>query len=60
MSEQNSLRLVAGGKNVPMRAALAGTGAATAPGAGKADASSLIPAPAEPPRAPEQIAMLLH
>lgn len=54
LHEQNSLRLVAGGKNVPMRAALAGPGAAT----GKADASSLTTAPAEPPRAPEQIAML--
>jgi hypothetical protein len=60
LSEQNSLRLVAGGKNVPMRAALAGPGATTASGAGKADSSSLTLVPAEPPRAPEQIAMLLH
>ena len=60
LSEQNSLRLVAGGKNVPMRAALAGPGATTASGASKADSSSLTLVPAEPPRAPEQIAMLLH
>jgi hypothetical protein len=58
LNEQNSLRLVAGGKNVPMRAALAAPGAATVQGAGKVDASSATPVPAEPPRAPEQIAML--
>ena len=52
LNEQNSLRLVAGGKNVPLRSA------ATAPAKSKADVETVTPTAAEPPRAPEQIAML--
>ena len=60
LSEQTSLRLVAGGKNVPMRAKVAAAGpvAAAAAGSAKPDASAFTPASAEPAKAPEQIAML--
>ena len=60
LNEQTSLRLVAGGKNVPMRARVAAAGpvAAAAAGSGKPDASAVTPASAELAKAPEQIAML--
>ena len=60
LNEQTSLRLVAGGKNVPMRARVAAAGpvAAAAAGSGKPDVSAVTPASAEPAKAPEQIAML--
>ena len=60
LSEQNSLRLVADGKKVPLRAALAAPGPAApiATGAHKTDASTGKPATAEPAHPPEQIAML--
>ena len=60
LSEQTSLRLVAGGKNVPMRATVAAAtpAAATAASPGKADAVTASPPQAEPVKAPEQIALL--
>ena len=63
LSEQNSLRLVAGGKNAPMHAALPGKGpvsatASVSVSANKPDAAPLAPAPTEPPHPPEQIALL--
>ena len=60
LSEQNSLRLVAGGKKVPMRAALSagGPSSAKALDGGKPDAAMVTPASADAPHAPEQIAML--
>ena len=60
LSEQTSLRLVAGGKNVPMRARVAAAGpvAAAAAGSGKPDVPTVTPASAEPAKAAEQIAML--
>ena len=60
LSEQTSLRLVADGKKVPLRAALAAPGPATpiATGSHKPDVSTVKPATAEPARTPEQIAML--
>ena len=61
LSEQNSLRLVAGGKNVPMRAtvAVAAPAAAAATHAPRREASPPAPAPAEPAAEPEKIALLL-
>ncbi len=61
LSEQNSLRLVAGGKSVSMRAAAVGpAGAATAPHAPRRDAIPATPAPAEPAAVePDKIALLL-
>ena len=64
LSEQNSLRLVAGGKNVPMRTAVvapaaAATAAATTH-APRRDAIPATPAPAEPTVVePDKIALLL-
>ena len=60
LSEQNSLRLVAGGKKVPMRAAVsaAGPSPVKALDGVKPDAAMVTPASADAPHAPEQIAML--
>ena len=63
LSEQNSLRLVAGGKNVPMRTAVVAPGAAAATTTTHAphrDAIPATPAPAEPAVVePDKIALLL-
>jgi len=60
LSEQQSLRLVAAGKNVPLRvAAPAGTTAQPAPAAAAKEAPAAVPsAKAEHASAPEQIALL--
>ena len=60
LSEQNSLRLVAGGNKVPMRAAVSAGGPSPvkAPDGGKPDAAMVTPASADAPHAPEQIALL--
>ena len=60
LSEQGSLRLVAGGKNVPMRAAVSagGPSSAKALASDKPDAAVVAPAAADVPHAPEQIALL--
>ena len=60
LSEQTSLRLVAGGKNVPMRATVAAaTPAATAvANPGKAEAAASSAPQAESAKTPEQIALL--
>ena len=60
LNEQNSLRLVAGGKNVPMRATVSAGNPSSpkAPVGAKPDAAVVTPAAADPPHAPEQIAML--
>ena len=60
LSEQTSLRLVAGGKNVPMRATVAAAtpAAATAANPAKPDPATASPPQAEPAKAPEQIALL--
>jgi hypothetical protein len=62
LSEQNSLRLVAGGKNVPMRAtvAVAAPTGAAASHSPRREVSPAAPAPAEPAAEPEKIALLLH
>ena len=61
LSEQNSLRLVAGGKNVPMRTAVVGpAAAAAATHAPRRDSIPASPAPAEPAVVePDKIALLL-
>ena len=61
LSEQNSLRLVAGGKNVPMRTAVVGPAtAATATHPPRRDAIPATPAPVEPAVVePDKIALLL-
>ena len=63
LSEQNSLRLVAGGKNVPMRTAVVAPAAAAATAtthAPRRDAIPATPAPAEPAVVePDKIALLL-
>ena len=61
LSEQNSLRLVAGGKSVPMRTAVAGPAvAAAATQVPRRDAIPAAPAPAEPAVVePDKIALLL-
>ncbi len=53
LSEQNSLRLVASGKAVPLRAALS-----VAPAAPRPDAAPAAVSQTDPQRAPEQVAML--
>jgi hypothetical protein len=60
LSEQNSLRLVAGGKNVPLRAAVsAGRPSPTKTlDSGNPDATVVPPAAVDAPPVPEQIAML--
>ena len=61
LSEQNSLRLVAGGKSVPMRTAVVGSAAAVpaAHAAPRRDATPATPAPAEPAVVePDKIALL--
>ena len=60
LSEQNSLRLVAGGKNVPLRAAVsAGRPSPTKTlDSGNPDATVAPPAAVDAPPVPEQIAML--
>ena len=54
LSEQNALRLVAGGKNVPPRA----TFAPVAPAVPKTVAEPAVGSKPAPPAAPEQVAML--
>jgi hypothetical protein len=61
LSEQNSLRQVAGGKRVPtlhVAAPNPGTLTPAATGSIKPEAAFLTPAPVEAPRAPDQIALL--
>ena len=60
LNEQNSLRLVAGGKNVPLRAAVLASGPSStkALDGTKPEAVMVPPAAADVPSAPEQIAML--
>jgi hypothetical protein len=60
LSEQSSLRLVADGKKVPLRAAQSGQGASTpsATNPRKTGIAPLTPGAIEPAPAPEQIALL--
>ena len=60
LTEQNSLRLVAGGKNVPMRATVTAAAPAAATHAPRHEGTPAAPAPAEPAVVdPEKIALLL-